>query len=795
MSVTERKMPVPATAAATPEWLATLLVPVLVGLGCLGLLILLAGTRSAGAGQAPIAAFMLLLAAGCVWAIWRFRLGWKQRRELLANDPGKLAIGAIARAWLPAIGVQQLAFNLVVLAITVLAVAVAALLGEFAGQLTGLLLSAPLFLLLPMLLWRLAARQPAVLPVKTEGSAAGTGYAVLLGFAAMVLGIVGSWHAIHGWTLQRAEVVETSRLSDLSVHRGRNLLLGVRNVIPARDLTVRSYGWLERRTGPNRETASRYYRVYVTPLIDRRTMSAPGADVLDRACVWLGARHKDSSAGPASAVRGLVDRMRADRARELLATETRWLREVIWTDVAAGDDSKRYRHAIGGLDDAERGCSPLVLRAVASPETLRADAWGRLLWYFGVVNALPLLLLLGYGIWRLDRVGADELLVTTRSSQDKRREPDPLQRAFRVSDADGEHFRAGRLSQRQQQRLRRGLWLAAGGGLAVMLFIAMAAILAILLAGHVWLGAGSGWLAKAASAAAVLLSLVFLVGWPIEQWRKYALVREDLRVGRVERLAGRLHRHMIRRHKAASAYWVILDGERFDVTDSIHAALKNDATYALYHLPRSRRLLAILPEVLPDVAAGQVPQRQAAESPDAAALAQALDFSAEELAVNQTGRIAERQRSRLRRGQFSWLLDPGWYVAIAFFGAGGVVVPWLVRTQGLASLAEAIFFGSISVLLAVWMLLMGWRKEALPRRRDLREGRVEQLGGICRYEGNGQDSDSGHMFDEIHLDDQRMLVTRATRLALVHGRAYRFYVAAHSRQILSAEAVDQPSTA
>ena len=202
------------------------------------------------------------------------------------------------------------------------------------------------------------------------------------------------------------EVVDAVRLADLPAYGGRNVLLGVEGVVPRHPPRVRSYGWSERVRGADRTTRTHHYRVYVTPLTDRRR-AALGAGAhtvtLDNACVWLGVRHDDYSARPDRAARGLIESVRRDRAQRLSATEPRWLREVIWKDAAERDDEDRYRRAIGGPNDTERGCRPLVFQAVAAPETLRAEAWRQLALYFGIANLVPLLLLLGYGLWRLEQ--------------------------------------------------------------------------------------------------------------------------------------------------------------------------------------------------------------------------------------------------------------------------------------------------------------------------------------------------------------------------------------------------------
>jgi len=55
------------------------------------------------------------------------------------------------------------------------------------------------------------------------------------------------------------------------------------------------------------------------------------------------------------------------------------------------------------FEPQQQGVLLVVFQAVAAPETLRADAWRRLALYFGIANLIPLLLLLGYGLWRLER--------------------------------------------------------------------------------------------------------------------------------------------------------------------------------------------------------------------------------------------------------------------------------------------------------------------------------------------------------------------------------------------------------
>ncbi|MCB1794422.1 MAG: hypothetical protein KDJ70_08350 [Candidatus Competibacteraceae bacterium] len=400
-----RARPMP-TLDPSPEPLASLLTPVLVGLGGLSLLMILGWNLLVGKFQADTAVFALLLAGGCLWSAWRIRSAWNQRRVLLAERPEALAIGATVRAWLPIVGCAHGAFNLVMLAILGLAVGVSAGFGAFAGELTGFFLSAPLFLVLPFLLQGLYARLRPTASRNAKDWGPGTGYYFLLGFTALWLGVVGSLQAVKAGFLQRVEVVDAVRLADLPAYGGRNVLLGVEGVVPRHPPRVRSYGWSERVRGADRTTRTHHYRVYVTPLTDRRR-AALGAGAhtvtLDNACVWLGVRHDDYSARPDRAARGLIESVRRDRAQRLSATEPRWLREVIWKDAAERDDEDRYRRAIGGPNDTERGCRPLVFQAVAAPETLRAEAWRQLALYFGIANLVPLLLLLGYGLWRLEQ--------------------------------------------------------------------------------------------------------------------------------------------------------------------------------------------------------------------------------------------------------------------------------------------------------------------------------------------------------------------------------------------------------
>jgi hypothetical protein len=392
------------TPNPSPEPLAPLLTPVLVGLGCLSLLMILGWNLLVGKFQADTAVFALLLAGGCLWSAWRIRPAWNQRRVVLAERPEALAIGATVRAWLPIVGFAHGVFNLVVLAILGLAVGVSAWFGAFAGELTGFFLSAPLFLVLPFILQGLYARLRPTASRNAKDWGPGTGYYFLLGFTALWLGVVGSLQAVKAGFLQRVEVVDAVRLADLPAYGGRNALLGVEGVVPTHPPIVRSYGWSERVRGADRTTQINHYRVYVTPLTDRRG-AALGANTvtLDNACVWLGVRHDDFSARPDSAARNLIESVRRDRAQRLSETKPRWLREVIWKDVAGRDDEDRYRRAIGEPNDTERGCRPFVFQAVAAPETLRAEAWRQLALYFGIANSVPLLLLLGYGLWRLEQ--------------------------------------------------------------------------------------------------------------------------------------------------------------------------------------------------------------------------------------------------------------------------------------------------------------------------------------------------------------------------------------------------------
>ncbi|WPL16544.1 hypothetical protein Thiowin_01507 [Thiorhodovibrio winogradskyi] len=561
--------------ASSPDWLASLLIPVLIGLGCLSLLILTGRVLLAGEDEALTMVFPLVLTGGCLWSAWRTRLAWNQRRALLVKRPEALAIGATIRLWLPSIGLAHGALNLVVLTILGLAVGVSLLFGPLTGELTGFLLSAPQFLVFGFLLQGLSTRLRPAVPRKMKGWDQGAGYGFLLGFAAMWLGILGSMQAVEIGILQRAEVFDGVRLAELPAYDGRNALIGVENLVPAR-LPVQSHGW--RRQG---EGSERYDRVYVVPLTER--LGAVGADSVtpDKACVWLGI--------------GTADRGHREQVPGL-REQPRWLREVTWGPLTTREHKDRYRRAIGGPSDAERGCRPVVFQSVAAPEKLQVAAWRQLALYFGLGNLVPLLMLLGYGLWRLDQLGADEILIATRANRGTTsHQPHPLQRLFQCSNEDREHYRAGRLSQRQHQRIQQQLWLAVGGTIAGMVLAGLWIFLAVIMVGHVWNTPEAGWGARAATAAALLLGLFFLIGMPVEQWRKHRLARQDLGEGRVERLTGQVHRQMIRHHKSANEYWIIMDGQRFSITDNIHALLKEGALYDLYRLPRTRRLLAILP--------------------------------------------------------------------------------------------------------------------------------------------------------------------------------------------------------
>lgn len=759
-------------ASQAPDWLASLWVPVLLGLICLGSLLGLVWARYGDDLRAPTAVLTVLLGGGWLWSLRRIRLAWVQRRRLLADRPEELAVGAGLRAGLLRIGVQHLAFNLLALVIVATSVAAGAVLGEFAGRIAALALSAPLFLVFPFLLARIAPRLHA--------ADRSPGYPVLLGFVALWLSFVASMQAMEAWRLQRAEVLDPARLADMPALHGRNLLFGAENARPAPGAAVRSYGWSKRH-----RIGLRHYRVYAVPLVDVRDSTA--AIDLDTACVWLGIRHDDSPPGAGSATRALDERVRDIHARRLRDSEPRWLREVHWEATVVPDEQQGYRLAVAGRSDAERGCTPLILRSVAPPQALRAAAWWKLAASFGIANLLPLLLLLGYGVWRLDRLGRDEILRARGSVRGHARELHPLQRLFQCSDQDREAFLAGRLSRRQERRIRRRLRWVMGASVAALLLLAIGLLLATLLAVHAWQSPDHGWAAALISSAFALLLLGFLVGLPIERWRWHRLTRQDLREGRVERLIGPTFRHMLRRHKDRNDYWVILEGQRFDIGKAVYDVLEDGGRYAIIHLPHSRRLLAILP-VDAAMALPPAPRRGI----PATALADALHFSAEELAENRSGRIAASQRARLWRGQFGWLRDRGWYAPIMGFAAGSLLIPWIAWRQGLAGTIEAGLFGSLGLALAVWFLTMGWLRNALPRRRDLREGRIETLSGVLRYQGNRQDSDSGYAWDEIYLDDRRLLVDSRLREALVAGRSYRFHLAAHSRQILSVEPVDPP---
>lgn len=578
--------------------LLSLAVPSLVGLGCLTVLILLSGILFTGQGQTATLVFVLLAIAvgGCLWSAWHIRLAWRQRRALLAERPEAFAIGATVRAWLPTIVCSHLALNTVVLVILGLAIGVSVV-DESAGMLIGFLLSAPLFLVFPFLLLRLSARLRPSIPRNPKGWDQGSGYFVLLGFAALWLGIVGSMQGIEAWRLQRAEVIDDLHWAELSAYQGRNTVLGVKEVMPAPVPTVRSYGWSVRVRGANRTSTTHYYRIDVVPLAaSRDTLSVMSADTLDHACVWLGMSHSDvaSSVPNDSATAGLGRTLRQRYAQRLMDTEPRWLREIIWPDVSQHNEDY-YRRAIGGLSDAERGCRPVVFQAVAAPPTLRTAAWQRLALYFSLGNLIPLLLLCGYGFWRLDRLGADEILMAKSPHHRAPSRPlHPLQRIFQCSDEDREHYRAGRLSDRQHQRIQHRLWLAIGGTLIGMVIAGVWTVLAIGLLWGIWTSPNYGWIAHAASLVGLLLGLLFLIGLPLEQWRQQRLIRQDLCERRVERLTGHIQRH---RHYAnnTTTYGIIMAGQPFTITEAIYNALNDGAVYDLYRLPRTRRLLAILP--------------------------------------------------------------------------------------------------------------------------------------------------------------------------------------------------------
>jgi len=172
--------------------------------------------------------------------------------------------------------------------------------------------------------------------------------------------------------------------------------------------------------------------------------------------------------------------------------------------------------------------------------------------------------------------------------------------------------------------------------------------------------------------------------------------------------------------------------------------------------------------------------------PDITPIMQALDFTPEDLELNRSGRISDRQTERI-------LLD-----ALASIGCLGAIVLVIgcVAAAGLTAKdgyihdnVVGLFIGSGVFLLAIaWII--GWTsRDALTRRCQSVSGQIELI-QTQRYQGGIKTGISYEIAIQGYKFSMSSAKANAVMIALGNG-IYRIYFSSGSKILLSAEPVSE----
>lgn len=165
-------------------------------------------------------------------------------------------------------------------------------------------------------------------------------------------------------------------------------------------------------------------------------------------------------------------------------------------------------------------------------------------------------------------------------------------------------------------------------------------------------------------------------------------------------------------------------------------------------------------------------------SVERAALADVLNFSAEDLAANRAGGLSDAQRARLTRG---WQRTV-WIIAglVVAFGLLATILLFLGQRN------ESPILGIIGITITVVnAVLVGLGAQSYLRTTsDLRGGRVTVLDGVVTHTIRVTGRAATYI---LKLDGQEIIVPKVVFFAFEDSKPYRLYRAPASKTLLSAE--------
>ena len=291
------------------------------------------------------------------------------------------------------IALAHLLYNALAIGIWLLALLISLVSGPDAGLALAVPLSGVMLLLLPML-WGRLIRQRSGEPREFDAT---VGYVMLLALGLVICGIGGSWLA--GRALQK-QLAGVERSADLLALREAPQIPAYFEVhgLKPKPGASRSLAWVDEYQDASRLWVRERWRLLVVPL--QVADNVDPADP-DRSCVWLAQLIPDYPSTTAN--QSLHQRWLRDELARLESTEPRWLLDALSAHGGGRSLQRqrtRYRDAVGGLTDAERGCTPRLYAAVAGPAAERRTGWMQLAWLLLAANGVPPLLL---GLWWLGR--------------------------------------------------------------------------------------------------------------------------------------------------------------------------------------------------------------------------------------------------------------------------------------------------------------------------------------------------------------------------------------------------------
>ena len=165
-------------------------------------------------------------------------------------------------------------------------------------------------------------------------------------------------------------------------------------------------------------------------------------------------------------------------------------------------------------------------------------------------------------------------------------------------------------------------------------------------------------------------------------------------------------------------------------------------------------------------------------SAERAALADVLNFSAEDLAANRAGGLSDSQRARLTRGWRRTL----WIIVGLVAGFGLLATILLFLGQRNESPILSVIGITITVVNAA---LVGLGAQSYLRTTsDLRSGRVAIIGGVVSHTIRVTGRVATYI---LKVDGQEIVVPKVVFFAFEDAKAYRLYRAPASRTLLAAE--------